>query len=138
MEKLREPVVVDDVLPNPGLVRTLAERNAPYWPVQRYFANATEMAALSDAPAGSPRARAGGRGPLTSNGSPRLKTAPRRTHAAARFTTSGVMKLIVPRSSSFPQRPQLETFSATARRRSMRGGVPCAAARCQDQDESGT
>ena len=64
MEKPRPPVVVDRVLPDPGLVRTLVERNAPYWPVQRYFANAAEMAALSDAPAGSPRARAGGRGPM--------------------------------------------------------------------------
>ena len=40
MEKPRQPVVVDEVLHDPGLVRTLVERNAPYWPVQRYFATA--------------------------------------------------------------------------------------------------
>ncbi|HJQ82967.1 MAG TPA: hypothetical protein VKA21_02750 [Candidatus Binatia bacterium] len=58
-EAPRPPIVVDPVLPDPGLVAQLATRNAPYWPVQRYFASAAEMQALSDAAAGSPRARAG-------------------------------------------------------------------------------
>jgi hypothetical protein len=42
------PVVIDPVLDEPALVRRLVERNAPYWPVQRYFASAAEMQALSD------------------------------------------------------------------------------------------
>src|SRR5262249_13541746 len=49
---------------------------------------------------------------------PRLKTSPRRTQAAPRRTTSGVMKFSVPRSSSAPQRPQLETRRASSRTRS--------------------
>jgi hypothetical protein len=57
-------VVVDHVLADAGLVRDLVERNAPYWPVQRYFASVAEMRALSDAPAGSPRAQAGDGGPV--------------------------------------------------------------------------
>jgi len=55
----RPPIVVDEVLPDPDLVRRLAEANSPYWPVQRYFASAAEMQALSDAASGSPRDRAG-------------------------------------------------------------------------------
>jgi hypothetical protein len=54
----RPPIFVDRVLDDPDLVRRLAERNAPYWPVQRYFASAAEMQALSDAAAGSARAGA--------------------------------------------------------------------------------
>lgn len=42
------PVVLDGVLDDPGLVGRLARANAPYFPVQRYFANAAEMNALSD------------------------------------------------------------------------------------------
>jgi hypothetical protein len=60
----RAPVIVERVLPDPGLVRELVERNAPYRPVQRYFASAQELRALSEAPAGSARARAGDGGPL--------------------------------------------------------------------------
>jgi len=41
--------VLDHVLDDPGLVRRLVERHAPYWPVQRYFGNAAEYAALSGA-----------------------------------------------------------------------------------------
>src|SRR5207249_2571019 len=43
----RRPVEIDDVLDDPGLVRRMAVDNAPYWPVQRYFANAAEQEALS-------------------------------------------------------------------------------------------
>jgi hypothetical protein len=52
-EAPRPPVVVDEVLADSSLVRRLAEANAPYWPVQRYFANAAELAALSDSVAGT-------------------------------------------------------------------------------------
>lgn len=45
----RPPIRMDRVLDDPGVVRTLVERHAPYWPVQRYFANAAEYAALSGA-----------------------------------------------------------------------------------------
>ena len=55
----RPPIVLDEVLADPGLVRRLAAENAPYWPVQRYFASAAELRALSDPAAGSLRARAG-------------------------------------------------------------------------------
>jgi hypothetical protein len=41
------PVVLETVLDDPGLVGRLARTNAPYFPVQRYFANAAEMNALS-------------------------------------------------------------------------------------------
>ena len=42
------PVVLDGVLDDPGLAGRLARANGPYLPVQRYFANAAEMNALSD------------------------------------------------------------------------------------------
>ena len=42
------PVVLETVLDDPGLVGRLARTNAPYFPVQRYFATAVEMNALSD------------------------------------------------------------------------------------------
>src|SRR6185503_16260274 len=41
------PVILDGVLDDPGLVWRLARANGPYFPVQRYFANAAEMNALS-------------------------------------------------------------------------------------------
>jgi len=44
----RRPIFLDHLLDDPTLVRTLVERHAPYWPVQRYFASAEEMRALSD------------------------------------------------------------------------------------------
>jgi hypothetical protein len=57
----RPPIFLDRLLDDPGLVRTLVERHAPYWPVQRYFASAEEMRALSDTTArsGRPDARTG-------------------------------------------------------------------------------
>lgn len=58
----RPPLAVECVLDDPDLVRRLAEQNAPYWPVQRYFANVEEMQALSDAATGSPRAAAAASG----------------------------------------------------------------------------
>src|SRR2546429_2024774 len=44
---------------------------------------------------------------LVAIGRAQLTGTPSRTSAAARFRFSGVMRLIVPSSSSFPQRPQL-------------------------------
>ena len=45
----RAPVVIDRVLADPSVVRGLLMRGAPYWTVQRYVKNLSEMAALSDA-----------------------------------------------------------------------------------------
>ncbi|MBW2586193.1 MAG: hypothetical protein JRD92_04515 [Deltaproteobacteria bacterium] len=45
----RAPIVIDRVLPDPSVVRELLVRGAPYWTVQRYVTNLSEMAALSDA-----------------------------------------------------------------------------------------
>lgn len=45
----RSPVVLDRALPDPSLVRTLVERGGPYWTVQRYLANLSELASLSEA-----------------------------------------------------------------------------------------
>ncbi len=48
MESLpRPPVFLDRVLDDPDLVRVLAERGAPYHPVQRYFNSEAEYAALA-------------------------------------------------------------------------------------------
>jgi hypothetical protein len=44
----RRPLHLDRVVDDPAAVRRLVERHAPYWPVQRYFASAEEMRALSD------------------------------------------------------------------------------------------
>jgi hypothetical protein len=43
----RTPVVLDEAVEDPGLVRHLIDTHQPYWPVQRYFANSAEYAALS-------------------------------------------------------------------------------------------
>jgi hypothetical protein len=43
----RPPIVLERVLDDAALVRRLVERHAPYWPVQRYFANSAEYAAMS-------------------------------------------------------------------------------------------
>jgi hypothetical protein len=43
----RTPVVLDEAVDDPGLVRRLIDAHQPYWPVQRYFANSAEYAALS-------------------------------------------------------------------------------------------
>jgi len=57
----RPPVHLEHVVDDPGLVRRLCERHSPYWPVQRYFASAEEMRALSDvADRGGPRDQATG------------------------------------------------------------------------------
>jgi hypothetical protein len=45
----RAPIVIDQVLTDPSVVRELLIRGAPYWTVQRYVKNFSEMAALSDA-----------------------------------------------------------------------------------------
>src|SRR5688572_349883 len=57
-------------------------------------------------------------GPSSDNGIARENRLPVFTHAAARRTTSSVIRLSVPISSSGPQRPQLLTFSASARKSS--------------------
>jgi hypothetical protein len=41
------PVLLDPVLDDPGLVDRLVDEHQPYWPVQRYLANSAEYAALS-------------------------------------------------------------------------------------------
>lgn len=43
----RDPVVLDRVVEDRDAVWRLIETHAPYWPVQRYFANSAEYAALS-------------------------------------------------------------------------------------------
>jgi len=48
-DRPRAPIVIDRVLPDPSLVRELLVRGAPYWTVQRYVKNPSEMASLSDA-----------------------------------------------------------------------------------------
>lgn len=46
-EDFEPPVYFDHVLDDPDLVRRLVEANGPYFPVQRYIANAAEYRALS-------------------------------------------------------------------------------------------
>lgn len=48
-DRPRAPIVIDRVLPDPAVVRELLIRGAPYWTVQRYVKNLSELAALSDA-----------------------------------------------------------------------------------------
>jgi len=43
----RRPVAIDHAFDDPAAVWRLIERHAPYWPVQRYFANSAEYAALA-------------------------------------------------------------------------------------------
>ena len=43
----RAPILVEPAVADPGAVRSLLAAHAPYWPVQRYFANGAEYAALS-------------------------------------------------------------------------------------------
>jgi hypothetical protein len=43
----RTPVVLDRVVDDRDQVRALIDAHEPYWPVQRYFANSAEYAALS-------------------------------------------------------------------------------------------
>jgi hypothetical protein len=43
----RTPVVLDRAVEDPRVVHALIDAHQPYWPVQRYFANSAEYAALS-------------------------------------------------------------------------------------------
>jgi hypothetical protein len=43
----RPPIAIERVVEDPGAIRRLVEARAPYWPVQRYFGNDAEYAALS-------------------------------------------------------------------------------------------
>jgi hypothetical protein len=43
----RTPVFLDEAVEDSDLVRALIDQHQPYWPVQRYFANSAEYAALS-------------------------------------------------------------------------------------------
>jgi hypothetical protein len=43
----RTPVVLTEAVDDPAMVRQLIDTHQPYWPVQRYFANSAEYAALS-------------------------------------------------------------------------------------------
>jgi hypothetical protein len=47
----RPPVHLETAVDDPALVHRLIDVHAPYWPVQRYFANGAEYAALSGKPA---------------------------------------------------------------------------------------
>ncbi len=53
----KTPIVIEQVLSDPSLVRELLIRGAPYWTVQRYVKNLSEMAALSDAGRGGRKSR---------------------------------------------------------------------------------
>jgi hypothetical protein len=50
----RAPVAVDRAVDDPAAFRRTVEALAPYWPVQRYFANSAEYAALSGDDAARP------------------------------------------------------------------------------------
>lgn len=50
----RTPVSIATAVDDPAVVQRLIDRLAPYWPVQRYFANSAEYAALSGRDAGQP------------------------------------------------------------------------------------
>jgi hypothetical protein len=43
----RTPVVLTEAVDDPAMIRHLIDAHQPYWPVQRYFANSAEYAALS-------------------------------------------------------------------------------------------
>lgn len=45
----RPPRIVEPALDDPSIIEALVKRGSPYWSVQRYVRNHTEMAALSDA-----------------------------------------------------------------------------------------
>src|SRR5215207_10800694 len=63
-------------------------------------------------------------GPFSSYAIDSEKVTPRRAAATPRLTASGVMKLSVPRWSSWPHRPQFETRFASCFSSSGRGMVP--------------
>lgn len=50
----RSPVQVAPAVDDPSVVQRLIDAHAPYWPVQRYFANSAEYATLSGRDAGQP------------------------------------------------------------------------------------
>ena len=50
----RPPVRVEPVVDDPARIRRLVEARAPYWPVQRYFANDAEYASLSGGESAAP------------------------------------------------------------------------------------
>lgn len=50
----RPPIAIDRVVDDPQRIRRLVEARAPYWPVQRYFGNDAEYAALSGARSQAP------------------------------------------------------------------------------------
>ena len=50
----RPPIALAGVFEDPTAIRRLVEARAPYWPVQRYFANDAEYAALSGESAAAP------------------------------------------------------------------------------------
>lgn len=54
MPKPRPPVAIDRVVDDADAFRRTVEALAPYWPVQRYFANSAEYAALSGDDGGRP------------------------------------------------------------------------------------
>jgi hypothetical protein len=50
----RAPILLDPAVDDPDGVRRLVAAHAPYWPVQRYFANGAEYAALSGGAGAAP------------------------------------------------------------------------------------
>ena len=48
----RPPVLIRGLLDDPSVFRPMIERHAPYWPVQRYFANSAEFRSSSGQGAG--------------------------------------------------------------------------------------
>ena len=54
-EKPCRPILIDSAFEAPDSVRSLVERNAPYWPVLRYVAKPEEFAAVSRSKASDPR-----------------------------------------------------------------------------------
>src|SRR5262249_11825300 len=50
----RAPVVLDVAIHDPSVVHRRIDAHAPYWPVQRYFTNSAEYAALSGKDAHAP------------------------------------------------------------------------------------
>jgi hypothetical protein len=47
LAKCRPPILIDGLLDDPDLIRSLIEQHAPYWPVQRYFAGDAEYRSSS-------------------------------------------------------------------------------------------
>ncbi len=49
LRRCRPPIVLDRAFDDPTLVARLVERGSPYWTVQRYLKNTSEMTSLSEA-----------------------------------------------------------------------------------------